>query len=464
MKKNYTQQLPEGFTSPSQLSGLPHCSAILVGFSGGADSTALLHILKTYADIHGARLCAAHVNHGIRGDEADRDESFCRLFANKFGIEFFSKKVNIPEIAKISGESIETAARRIRYEYFSDLMKEQNIPLLATAHNADDNLETIIFNIARGTGLSGVCGIPPCRACTGGILVRPILGMEKSEILEYCAHNQLEFVTDSTNLNTEYTRNKIRKDIAPKLKELNSGAVKNAYRMSQNLREDSSFIENTAVCFAEELGESHEIDTERLISAPCAVTNRVLMHLYAHLTDGKTLEEVHIKALRALAEKNIPHSSVSLPNGIIGVMENGKLVLCTAKENEKPATYENYFYPLYEGSNIISQTNCEIFISTSHNSKNVYKKSILLSLDFDKINGQLIARSRESGDKIKINGFSKSLKKLMNEKKIPLSVRSRIPVICDDNEIVAVPLLGICDKAKAKKSCENFVNIDFCLY
>ncbi len=455
--------LPSGFIPPEQLSGLPKDSAILVGFSGGADSTALLHMLKTYANANGVPLYAAHINHSIRGEEADRDENFCRSLAERLGVVFYSIKIDVPQIAIESGESIETAARRVRYEFFDSLMKKHNIPILATAHNADDNLETIIFNIARGSGLSGISGIPQSRRCNAGMVVRPILGMEKKDIINYCSENGLEFVTDSTNLETEYTRNKIRSVIIPVMRQINDGAVTNAYRMSKTLKDDSLFIESMVTWFCEELGENCEIEVEKLCGSPAAVVNRVLMHLYSHISGGYTLEGTHIDALRVLAQRAVPHSSVSLPCGICGVIENGKL--CFVEESNI-VKYENieYSIPLFEGENEISQTNCEIFIGNSHNTKNIYKKSILLSLDFDTIVGELVARSRCGGDKLRIGGMNKSVKKLMNEKKIPLEIRPRLPILCDEQGVVAVPFLGVRDGARIKDNASEKKKIYFYLY
>ena len=177
--------LPSGFRSPALLSGMSEDTPILVGLSGGADSSALLHMLSVYRKQSGAKIYAAHVNHGIRGAEADRDEEFCKEYAGSLGVEIFVLRADVPALAKERGESVETAARGLRYSYFEQIMRENNIPILATAHNANDNLETVIFNIARGSGLSGVCGIPECRRTNHGIVIRPILSMEKREIIEY---------------------------------------------------------------------------------------------------------------------------------------------------------------------------------------------------------------------------------------------------------------------------------------
>ncbi len=440
--KEQNPPLPCGFKPPHLISKMNTDSSVLVGFSGGADSTAMLYMLALYAKSVGAVLYAAHLNHGIRGDEADRDESFCREFAEKLGIRFISKKVNIPLIAEKSKESIESAARRIRYEFFDEIMHKHDIHILATAHNADDNLETMIFNLARGAGLRGICGIPESRPCKNGIVIRPILAMEKAEIIEYCRRNRLDFVTDSTNTDTDYTRNKIRSEIIPVMRQINAGAVKNAYRTSQNLYDDLICLEELTDNFTDELNGGCEIDCKKLSSAPISVVNRALMHIYKKISDGAVLEATHINALRELALRAVPHSAVSLPNDFEGAIENKKLYI-----RKKAVKSDNIDYSvvIFEGENFISQTNCKIFIGNSHNAKNIYKKSILLSIDSAKINGELVARSRQSGDKIKMNGMSKSVKKLMCDKKVPLDIRGRLPIICDNNGILAVPMIGIRD-------------------
>ena len=452
--------LPVGFKQPSLLSGLDGNEAILVGFSGGADSTALLHILSRCSEQSGCRLCAAHINHGIRGEEADRDEEFCKAFAEKLGIELFVLHADVPSIAKQSGESIETAARRVRYDYFAKIMREQGIRILATAHNANDNLETLIFNIARGSGLGGMCGIPDSRPTEGGVVIRPILSMEKSEILEYCEKNSLSFVTDSTNTDTDYTRNLIRAKIIPIMQEINSGAVRNAQRTCENLREDSLCLESMARWFVEELRDGYAVEVEKISGSPASVVNRALIRLFDEISGGKTLEQTHLNALKELARKAVPHSSVSLPCEFEGVIEGGRLCL---RKKEKKEAIEYYETELFEGSNLISQTNSEIFIGNSQNAKNIYKKSTILYIDSAKIRGTLIARQRRAGDRIRLGGMSKSVKKLMCDKKIPLELRSRLPVICDEDGIIAIPLLATKDGAAAKNN-NNATVIQFYLY
>ena len=457
--QSFNNSLPKDFTPPALLSGLAPNESILVAFSGGADSTTLLHILSGYSRASGAKIYVAHINHGIRGAEADRDESFCRQFADSLGLEIFVLRANVPEIAKESKESVETAARRVRYEFFEKIMLEHNIPILATAHNANDNLETLIFNIARGSGLGGMCGIPDSRPTAAGTVIRPMLRMKKSDIIKYCEDNRLSFVTDSTNTDTDYTRNMIRAEIIPVMQRINSGAIKNASRMCATLKEDSLCLESMAGWFIDELRDGYAIETEKICGSPASIVNRALIRLYDELSGGKTLEQTHLCALRDLAARGMPHSSVSLPSGFEGVIENGKLCL---RKKEKAEAVDFYEITLCEGRNTLSQTNSEIFIGNSQNAKNIYKKETLLYIDSAKIDGELYARPRMAGDRIKVNGMSKSVKKLMCDKKIPVDIRDRLPMICDASGIVAIPFLAVCDRAFTKDKNDKNV-LRFCM-
>ena len=453
--------LPRGFAEPHLLSGLPSDTPLLVAFSGGADSGALLDMTVRYAASSGARVYAAHVNHGIRGAEADRDEEFCRRAAERYGIEIFVLRADVPAIAKESGKSIETAARDVRYEYFSKIMTENNIPVLCVAHNADDNFETILFNISRGSGLSGVCGIPRTRDLDGGIMIRPILEISKDDINKYCSENNIEYVTDSTNTDTDYTRNRIRSRVIPELKAICPSAESAAARLSATLREDSLCLESMASWFLDETRNGFFIETEKLCGSPYAISSRALMSLYSEISDGHSLEYTHIKAIFELAKKAVPHSSLNLPNGVRAVVENGSLGFTKAPPIQRNLEREAFSVKLCEGENRISQINSEIIIGYTQKGKNIYKKSMNLSIDFDKIVGNLYARERRTGEKIRMNSMGKSLKKLMCDKKVPEELRHRIPVICDDRGIVAVPYIGVSDLCAVTAQTQNIMLIEF---
>ena len=438
----------EKFISPSSLSGLDDKSPVLVAFSGGADSSALLYMMAEYGKITGAKIYAAHVNHMIRGEEADRDEEFCRRTAANLGVEIFILRRDVPAYARESGKSVETAARDVRYGFFNELMKKHNIPLLATAHNANDNLETMIFNITRGSGLRGVCGIPDTRRCESGTVVRPILGMSRREILEYCKQNCIEYVTDSTNVDTDYTRNMIRAEIIPALEKINGNAVENASRLSESLRKDALCLEGMTDWFLDEMNEDMSFECEKILGSPPAIANRALMALFDEVSCGGSLEAVHVEAIRELCRNARPHSVLNLPCGVDAKIEEGKLYF--EKRRQAVAPPEDFEIVLSEGINFISDIHTEIIIGNSQKTKNIYKKSILLYLDSDKICGSLKARNRRAGDKIRSGGMNKNVKKILCDKKIPLDTRYRLPILFDDEGLVAVPLCCVRDGAEHK--------------
>lgn len=439
--------LPREFRSAHALCGADESESILAAFSGGSDSSAMLDMLAKYCAQTGTALYAAHVNHCIRGAEADKDEEFCRETAKRLGVKIFVLKVDVPAYAQEHKLSVETAARELRYEFFDRIMRENNIHILATAHNANDNLETILFNLSRGCGLSGICGIPPVRNCEGGYVVRPILEMSKTQILEYCRNNGIEFVTDSTNTDTDYTRNMIRAQIIPALMAINSGAVENAARLSATLRDDAACLESMTDWFLESIENDMSVDTEKLVGSPAAISSRVIIALYREVSGGKSLEQVHVNDIIRLCERCVPHSKIQLPSGIDAKIENKRLYF--EKRCELPSAPEDFCVTLTDGKNSIPQINAEIITKGSQD-ENISENSISLYFNSAKICGSLVARNRQSSDKIKVNGVNKSIKKLLCDKKIPLEIRYRLPVICDDEGVIAVPFLAVADRARTK--------------
>ena len=211
---------------------------VVVGLSGGADSMCLVTLLDEFKSELGISVHAVHINHCIRGDEADRDELFVRRFCEEKNIPLTVFRRDIPGISEKTGESTELAARRVRYECFSLCEADK----IATAHSASDRIETLLFNLSRGASLNGLCSIPPVR----DNIVRPLIGITRSEIEQYCKDNAVEYVTDSTNLTDEYVRNKFRLKVIPGICSINPAFEKNALRCIELLNEENAYIENLA--------------------------------------------------------------------------------------------------------------------------------------------------------------------------------------------------------------------------
>ena len=408
-------------------------NGVIVGFSGGADSLTLLCALKNFcADNGNAKICAVHVNHMIRGDEADRDERFSEEFCKRMGVEFIPFKYDVPAYAKEHSLGIEEAARNIRYSIFADLLRGRNdLSCIAVAHNATDNLETVIFNMMRGTGTRGIAGITPER---DGI-IRPLLYVPKRDIINALEESAIPYVTDSTNLETDYTRNYIRAEILPKLFHLSENPEASATRLSRALREDSEYLDKEAIK-AFGLYENAPVPRDALSLMPNAIFYRFISLMAKDA--GCSVESTHVRAIRESLDNSRGDFSISLPGKMDFICRSGVCII-SKKSPESDIRYE---YPLSHGVNHIEEIDAEIIISDkpiNDFSSKVYKISIQQAIDFDIINGGLYVREKREGDSYVYGGMTHKLKKLFNDRKIPPADRAYIPIICDKDGILWVP-------------------------
>lgn len=446
-RMNTDRVLPEGFVSPYRLAGCQDGSAVLLALSGGSDSASLLDMLVS----SGCRVECAHLNHMIRGETALRDEKFCLALGEKYGVPVHVGRIDVPASARERGEGIEEAARRERYAFLAGVMRKRGISVLVTAHNADDNLETLLLRLARGSGARGMCGIPPVREFDGDMtVVRPILGVTKAEILEYCGAYGIEYVSDETNEDIEYSRNRIRARVVPELRRINPAAAESAARLSASLREDCDYLDSLACRFVESSCAGGRAPASELCALPPPISHRVLARLYRD-SGGAMLEEKHVRMLINACDAG--DTSVSLPGGISAEVRGGLLAFSRVCEPHHEELPEGNFY-LSEGENPLPG-GCTVIIchDTADNSENtnlIYKVSTKTRLNTDTIKGALYARRRLPGDRILQNGMHKSVKKLFCDKKIPAALRARIPVICCGEEIILVPFIGARDGAEAR--------------
>ena len=422
--------------------------SVLIGYSGGADSSALLMLLRDYSDANqlGLKIFAVHVNHMIRGEEADSDSAFCERIAKAAGVEFISKKINVPEIAQETGVGLEEAARNVRYDLFSRLADELDIDVIATAHNSSDNLETVLFNLTRGTGINGLCGIPPIRKN----IIRPLIYCSKSDILGYCEENGIEYVTDSTNSDTAYTRNYIRNVIVPEIRHLNEDVESAVIRMCSLLRKDKALLEDMAAANA--LPQNVEV----LKETDDALLGRILQNSYKSAGGREPLDYERTIEIENLIKVGA-ETKVSLHGKIDFIIEKGKAFF----EKHKTAQTVQFRYKLKPGINDITEDDSVIFLSENSEPnddekniikllKNVYKLSIHNILYFDKITNEVFARSRAEGDKIKAGKMTKSIKKLLQSSEIPKDERQTLPFICDNEGIILIPRICRADRVSDK--------------
>ena len=418
---------------------------VLLGFSGGADSVFLLSFLVHYKERMGLDfpILAYHVNHGIRGEEAKRDEIFSREFASTLDVEFESCRLDVPGLAKKSSLGIEEAARNARYSRFDEIIKGRNdISTIAVAHNATDNCETVIFNLARGSGINGISGIKPVR----DNIVRPILCVAKGEILSLLDKFEISYATDSTNLDCDYTRNYIRHRVLPLLSDINPSYTDAVSRMSENLRADLDYISVNAESEYQRILSNGKISREDLLSLHPAIASRILI-IYAKEYASSDLLNTHISDILSLLQSD--NFSYSISGEYNFICERG---ICNFVKKSK-IEREYFSQTLTLGFNHIAGYDFDVYIGkASEFSSNIYNFSIQTRISSVIIKNDVFVRFRENGDSYRYGNITHKLKKVFNDRDIPPSARDLIPIICDSNGIVWVPGLGVRDDLLDKNS------------
>lgn len=405
---------------------------VIVALSGGADSMALLNVLLSLKDELNINVEAAHLNHMIRGAEADRDENFVRDFCSKKGIKLYCKSIDIPKFAKENGISLELAARQKRYEFLSEVCNG----VVATAHTASDNLETIIFNLTRGSGLDGLCAIPPKR----DIFIRPLLFCTRQMIEEYCQDNNIPFVIDSTNNETEYTRNKIRHNIVPILKEINPSVENTVIKTTDILRENVKLIDSLSSDYLKEnVLDNGNLSVKKLRDINPLVAKTVLKKYISIKNSELSLENIHIEAIFNAA---ISGGRTSLPKKCSAVCFGGEFYL------EQSSLDIDYNVE-------ITEINAETFEKT----KKINNLLLNDVIDCDKIVGKLTVRTRNEKDSIRLKnrGCTKTINKLFNELKVPLIKRDILPVVSDEKGVVWICGIGVAQRVAVTNATKNFL-------
>lgn len=424
---------------------LTDCHVLGVGLSGGADSVCLAHILSKNKEQLGIKvLKGIHIHHGIRGDEADRDLEFSRDFCEKNGLEFVSYYVDIPAEAQKTGESIEECARRIRYACF----EKSGCNKIATAHNLNDNIETFVFNLTRGASLSGLCGIPYTR----DIYIRPLLDCTREEIEKYLLDNDLSYVTDSTNLSDDYTRNKIRHNILPLFFELNPSFDKSFVKCIDSLNLSKDYIIENAFNLVEKSRCDGFYDCKVFEDSHDALKYQIIS-LILKEQKAKNISREHIEAILGIIEKD---GSASLGGNVKANVERNKLYFGEISKTD-------YFeIPIEIKDNLISTPVGDYLINifSEKDLQNFNKQDIDKFIDCDKISNGAVVRNRRNGDGYQLPGRpNKSFKKLFNENKVLISEREKMLVLSDDNGIVWTEFFGVSKMCKADENTKKFIKI-----
>lgn len=427
---------------------LPRGSKVLVALSGGPDSVGLLMALYRLRPVLGFELAAAHYNHGLRGPEAYRDEVFCgQLVQLCCGAQTLPDGRELPPVELFVGRGdviteaqrlkagMEETARTMRYAFLRQIAREQGCDKIATAHTADDNAETVLLHLARGTGLQGLTGIHPA----GEELIRPMLTCRKGEIEQWLWDNSVPFVIDSTNTDPAYARNRIRQQVVPVLEELYPGFSRRLTDMAGRLWEDEQYLSAQAKILsdrAEPIRNGLAIPAKLLADAPDPIAVRVARQLLKRLRGGDdTCAATHLEAVTALCRSDSPSAQADLPGGILARREYDKLTLF----RDTPPSDLEAKRLLMPGETACGswQIRCTVeeYTGQFHSDRECW-------LSREKIDS-LWVRPRRTGDRLRLPGRAdRSVKKWMVDEKIPRPLRGNLPVLTAGETIAAVAGLG----------------------
>lgn len=415
---------------------------VLIGVSGGPDSLALLHFLWSRESAWNIRVMAAHVDHMFRGEESLEEAKFVEEFCKEKSIPFIWKQINMPAIIKETGKNGQLASRENRYAFYKETMDKYDISLLALGHHGDDQIETILMRLTRGSSAKSRAGIPFSRPFGPGRLFRPFLCLEKQEIEEYCNRHMLSPRRDPSNDKEVYSRNRFRKHVLPFLKQENPNVAAHFRRFSEETEEDEAFLMSATESVWNKVVKSQReneitVDIDAFLSIAISLQRRCIHLILNYLYKEKlsSLSALHTNQIIALFQN--PHSSgnIDLPGGLKVIKSYH---LAHFQFNILPN--DPFYYEFLKSG--------EILLPNGHYIRVEYTSSIQIPtvdailVDPDSITLPVVVRTRRNGDKIQVRGMDgmKKVKKLFIDAKIPLHERDRWPIILDGNDnILWVP-------------------------
>ncbi len=404
---------------------------VVVGVSGGADSVALLCVLKRLQVLN-LSISACHINHNIRGAEADRDEAFVRDLCKKLDVPLYVLSADVPAIAKEKRISTELAGRNVRYEFFEKIKSETNFDKIAVAQNKNDFAETVFLNITRGSSLNGLKGIKAVRDS----IIRPLISTKRAEIEEYIKEIGMEYVTDSTNLENEYSRNIVRNLVFPALSKINPSIVDTIYKNSKYIEDDNDFIERYAYSVykgcAEVSKDRITIDIDKISNEHISVKRRVILNAIKDLKgDTKNIESEHIESILSLDESGTRFTAQDLT-----VYFNYGILTFELKKDKSA----DFSYEIVYGTFIKIESTGEKYYFELCSPDHMIKDKNIQYLNADVLPENMKIRNRRNGDRFNPYGMTgyKKLKDFFIDIKIPSQERDNIPLLADENEIITV--------------------------
>lgn len=443
---------------------------VLAAVSGGADSVFLLYALKALSQELSCFVKVIHIEHGIRGEDSFRDMEFVKKLCQTEGIPWRVEHVDAPAFAKESGTGIEEAARMLRYQVFERVALEEGACRIAVAHHMDDNAETMLFHLARGTGLAGLSGIPPVREK----IIRPLLCISRDEIEAWLSEHGISWCVDETNTDISLSRNLIRAEILPKLKEINASAIFHMAETSELLRKTTAFLDQASEELCRNASSEGTLAIEKLNGTNPVVAEHLVYRTLHHVAgSAKDLTREHVKSVCALAHKQVG-KQVDLPYDMVAERTYDAILIRRQDENGPMAEpqeagdaqkeHASGLFLQIPGRTVLkknSYIDAEI-ISYDGKEEKIPRNPYTKWFDYDKIKFSLQIRGRKSGDYLQIgkNGGHKSIQDYMVNEKIPAKERDRTLLLADGSHIVWIIGRRISEAYKVTKETKRVLILE----
>ncbi len=438
---------------------------VVVGVSGGPDSVALLHILNSLKEIYKIGLHVAHLEHGIRGSESVEDMKFVEDLCGDLSIRITSKQEKTEKIARASNQSVEATARKLRYSFFQEVLESTKSNRIATGHNANDQAETLLLNLLRGSGMAGLVGIRPAMQ---GRIIRPLIESTRADIEEYLNSKSITYRIDSTNAEGRFERNRVRHLLIPMLeKEFNPRIVDCMARTASIFSVVNDYLhgEVEKVVAATTLIEEGRasIDLESLKGAPAALQRLVLYRVLRSLEgDDQVVSFDIINAVLNVAMRSRSGSRIDIGSGLVALREFDKLLI-----GRDLALVERYDVQLaIPGSTPVEPAGGTFIaevISERPGTGEVYRSGETAYFDLSQLELPLCARSWREGDRFVPFGLSgtKKVHDIFVDEKVPITGRSKIPIICDGDGIIWIAGVRRSERARIKDDTRTILKITF---
>jgi tRNA(Ile)-lysidine synthase len=477
---------------------LPPEEIVVIGVSGGADSVCLLHVLAKWQTELGIKIHVAHLNHKLRGVESEADAKYVSNLAASLDIPVTIDRQDVATYRAEKKCSIEEAARELRYSFLAKVARKVGANRIAIGHTKDDQVETILMHILRGTGITGLCGLAPCSPMaydrqavlatsqkrSNLLVIRPLLDINREETMRYCQEHQLEPRIDSSNLSLSFYRNRLRLQLLPLLRQYNPSVERALLRLADIAQEDNAFIEQQASRFWDEVASQENtaihLNKGQTASLPIALQRQLLRAAVAKLAgDIRDIEVNHIEAVRSLLNKPVG-KRISLPHGIVCHGEYDELVIAsTAEQSELPSSCP---FPPLQGEFPLKVPGDTVLFGWKVRSSVVPDKAaspslrdvlnpgegtcqskLLAAFDLHKTGTELLVRARQPGDRFQPLGMNepKKLQEFMVDAKIPLSWRGHVPIVCSPQQIIWVVGWRIDDRAKITEATKEILRLEF---